>query len=219
MEPGSEFCLSARDEHDWFAVSIPESHIENQRSVNAPSDAGRNGCRVSHRLTDRLESAITDLILFAGNTPDFEDSPAASVAQAQLVEAASSLIQEPTPNRPESAGRPKLSRQHIIRRAMECIEEQSKHPLSCKDLAVAVGTSERTLRAAFCAYFGVGPARYLKLRQLNRVHRDLKAASPDCETVSTILLRHEIWEHGRFAGAYRRLFGEQPSTTLRSGPG
>jgi AraC family ethanolamine operon transcriptional activator len=222
IEPGSEFCLSSKEEHDWFAFSIPTSLIENQLSVNAPADAGRSGCRVSSvdpRLTDRLESAITDLILFAGHAPDFGDSPAATVAQAQLIEAASALINDSSPDLSQAAGRPKLSRRHIIRMAKNHMEEQPRNLLSCRDLAVAVGVSERTLRDAFRAYFGVGPARYMKLRQLNQVHRELKTASPDDETVSKILLRHGIWEHGRFAGAYHRLFGETPSTTLRSGKG
>jgi AraC-like DNA-binding protein len=219
IEPGSEFCLASREEHDWFTVSIPTSLIENRLSVNAPSDADRSGCRVSrvdHRLTDRLESAISDLVLFAGRDPDFEDSPAASAAQVQLIEAASALINDSSPDLSETVGRPKFSRQHIIRAAKEHIEERSARPLSCKDLADAIGVSERTLRDAFHGYFGVGPARYMKLRQLNQVHRDLKRSMPDDETVSGILLRHGIWEHGRFAGAYHRLFGERPSTTLRS---
>jgi AraC family ethanolamine operon transcriptional activator len=98
------------------------------------------------------------------------------------------------------------------------MEQQPSPAFSVADLADTVRVSERTLRAAFLAYFGVGPSRYMKLRQLNQVHRDLKAASPDESTVSGIVLQNGVWEHGRFASAYRRFFGETPSTTLRSAP-
>ncbi|HSN83709.1 MAG TPA: hypothetical protein VLS88_14090, partial [Polyangiales bacterium] len=39
--------------------------------------------------------------------------------------------------------------------------------------------SERILREAFNEYFGVGPARYLQLRNLHRIYRTLRASEPD----------------------------------------
>jgi AraC family ethanolamine operon transcriptional activator len=48
---------------------------------------------------------------------------------------------------------------------------------------------------------------------LHAVRRDLRSATGDA-TVSGILVRHGIWDHGRFAARYRRHFGEAPSATL-----
>ncbi|MGB5636772.1 MAG: helix-turn-helix domain-containing protein [Waterburya sp.] len=83
-------------------------------------------------------------------------------------------------------------------------------------MAAAAQVSERTLRTAFNEYFGVGPIRYLQLRQLNQVHHALGAADPEAVSVSDVLFRNGVWELSRFASRYRRLFGELPSETLRT---
>ena len=80
---------------------------------------------------------------------------------------------------------------------------------------MAAGVSERTLRTAFHEYFGVGPVRYLQLRQLRQVHSALRAADPEAASVGDLLVQHGEWEFSRFARRYRRLFGELPSQTLR----
>ena len=87
-----------------------------------------------------------------------------------------------------------------------------------EELAVAARVSQRTLWTAFNDYFGVGPVRYLQLRKLNQVHRALKAADPEADLVSDILMAHGEWQFSRFASRYRRLFGELPSETLRRKP-
>jgi AraC family ethanolamine operon transcriptional activator len=55
------------------------------------------------------------------------------------------------------------------------------------DFAAAAEMSERTLRTAFNEYFGVGPVRYLQLRQLHQVRRTLQAADPEAVSVSEAL--------------------------------
>jgi AraC family ethanolamine operon transcriptional activator len=46
------------------------------------------------------------------------------------------------------------------------------------------------------------------------VRRSLRTAATDT-TVAHVLVRHGIWDFGRFAGRYRRHFGEMLSDTLR----
>ena len=86
------------------------------------------------------------------------------------------------------------------------------------ELAAAAQVSERTLRLAFQERYGVGPIRYLRLRNLHRIHRALKATDSEEATVAEILLQHGEWEFGRVAGRCRGLFGELPSETLRRKP-
>jgi len=64
----------------------------------------------------------------------------------------------------------------------------------------------------------MSPHRYLKLRQLHLARHALVLGDPATATVTEIATAHGFWELGRFAVAYRALFGEQPSTTLRRTP-
>jgi len=81
---------------------------------------------------------------------------------------------------------------------------------------MAADVSERTLRTAFQEVYGVGPTRYLQIRNLHRIYRALRAADPEETSVAKVLLEHHEWELGRVAGRYRRLFGELPSETLHA---
>jgi AraC-like DNA-binding protein len=75
------------------------------------------------------------------------------------------------------------------------------------------------LLRAFHRFFGVGPTQYLKLRRLNNVHCALQAHDCRQTTVTEVLTTWGVSELGRFAGAYKALFGESPSETLRKKTG
>jgi transcriptional regulator GlxA family with amidase domain len=58
------------------------------------------------------------------------------------------------------------------------------------------------------------PMRYLREVRLRRVREDLLAATPTSPQLAQ-WFRWGILNQGRFAGTYRRRFGEAPSVTLR----
>jgi methylphosphotriester-DNA--protein-cysteine methyltransferase len=103
-----------------------------------------------------------------------------------------------------------------MRRAKELIEQRDGQRVRVAELAAAANVSERTLRSAFKEYFGVGPNRYLQLRQLHQIHRALRKADPDAVSVSQVMIEHGEWEFGRLARRYGQLFGERPSKTLQA---
>jgi AraC-like DNA-binding protein len=81
------------------------------------------------------------------------------------------------------------------------------------EICSAIDVAERTLRISCEEHLGMGPIRYLGLRRMHLVRRALLRADPST-TVTRIVTDHGFWELGRFAVAYRALFGESPSATL-----
>jgi len=109
-------------------------------------------------------------------------------------------------------GRPHLSRERIVRLAVMCIERQAGFRIPINDLARAVGVSRRTLLSMFQEYFGVGPLRYMRLRQLHAIRELLRRR--DASTVTSAATQLGVWELGRLARDYLEVFGEHPSGTL-----
>ena len=49
---------------------------------------------------------------------------------------------------------------------------------------------------------------------MHLARRALRENAPTATTVTEIATRFGFWQFGRFAGEYKSLFGELPSTTL-----
>jgi AraC-like DNA-binding protein len=64
----------------------------------------------------------------------------------------------------------------------------------------------------------MSPMRYLWLRRMHFARRTLRMADPAAMTVTAIATNYGFWELGRFSVAYRSLFGESPSASLRRPP-
>jgi AraC-like DNA-binding protein len=90
--------------------------------------------------------------------------------------------------------------------------------MSIPAITSALGVSDRFLRSSCKEQLGMSPLSYLRFRRLQSARRDLRHAAPDTLTVTEAGRRYGFHDRGRFAAAYRRLFGEQPSVTLHMGP-
>jgi AraC-like DNA-binding protein len=104
---------------------------------------------------------------------------------------------------------------YYVRRADQAMAEALDGTLSTTDLARRAGVSERTLHEGFRRVYGTTPMRRLKHLRLEAVRAALEAADPARDSVSEIAARFGFFQFGRFAGDYRRAFGEKPSDTLR----
>ena len=88
--------------------------------------------------------------------------------------------------------------------------------INIKDLAKEYQVSERTLQHSFKSLFGFTPIQFLRILKLNHVHHDLKRLSPQETSVSKIALKWGFTHQGYFSKYYTELFGENPSTTLKT---
>src|SRR3954451_1614067 len=105
----------------------------------------------------------------------------------------------------------------IIARFKASLKAHPGRPLHLIEICTALGTPERTLRAACEEHLGMGPIRYLNLRRMHLVRRALLHADHSA-TVTQLATDYGFWELGRFSVTYRALFGETPSETLRRPP-
>ncbi len=102
-----------------------------------------------------------------------------------------------------------------VRRAEEFLVSQIAAPVSLAGVSEVAGVSPRTLSRAFKDRHGVTVSGFLKKHRLEAIHRDLLVAERDSTSVTEVALRYGVNHLGRFAGEYRRRFGEYPSDTLR----
>jgi AraC-like DNA-binding protein len=106
----------------------------------------------------------------------------------------------------------------VMRRFRAAVEENPDRTLYLSELCAAAGASDRTLRACCQEFLGMSPMRYLWLRRMHLARRALRMADSAAATVTEIATNYGFWELGRFSVAYRALFAESPSATLRRPP-
>jgi AraC-like DNA-binding protein len=106
-------------------------------------------------------------------------------------------------------------RDTIMRRFHALLEAHPDGALHALEICKALGVSNRTLTICCHEALGMTPHRYLKLRQLHLAHRALRQADSQTRTVTQVATECGFWDLGRFSAAYRDLFGEPPSDTLR----
>jgi transcriptional regulator GlxA family with amidase domain len=106
------------------------------------------------------------------------------------------------------------SHSQVVRLALNAAAGSAYH-IRIADLCRAAGVSERTLRNAFHAVYGLSPKRYLRRERFEVARRRLEVARGGRGIVTTVATDCGFFELGRFAVAYRELFGERPSDTAR----
>jgi AraC family ethanolamine operon transcriptional activator len=145
-------------------------------------------------------------------------SPAALNSLQEDLVAVSRPVVSLAPTPVVAKGRALLPRSEIVLLVRQLVEQHPDECPSIEELAAAVDVSERTLRTVFLDYFGVPPRYYLTVRRMHQVRAVLRASDPETTTVTAVAARFGFWHFGRFAGEYRRLFGERPSETLYRRP-
>jgi AraC-like DNA-binding protein len=152
----------------------------------------------------------------AKTAPDILAKPeVARAIEEALVEAMILCLTEGNPDNVRNVHRRRAT---VMRRLEELLTSTPDRPLYMPQVCATVGASYTTLHDCCQEYLGMSPKRYLWLRRMHLVCRDLRSADTEKTTVTEIATDYGFWELGRFAGAYRSLFGEPPSATLRRPP-
>lgn len=108
------------------------------------------------------------------------------------------------------------SRNPVVERACDYIEEHLSTELYVEDIAQVTGVALRTLQDAFRKSLGMSPVEYIRAARLDRARLDLLSAAGNGTEISVSEVAHN-WGFNHlsyFAASYRRRFGESPSQTL-----
>jgi AraC-like DNA-binding protein len=101
-----------------------------------------------------------------------------------------------------------------VKRAIDFMAANAAKPLRLSDIALASGTSVRSLQGGFMRFRGMSPMAYLRNLRLHGVRAELLAGGAGA-TVSHIAHTWGFPQLSSFSTLYMRAFGERPSATLR----
>ena len=209
------FTFTCQEVARWATVSVPLDSALIAPDLLELTRSPGSGPRTRSALPylDRLRW-VTERILSSGI--DFGEPAAVAAAEAELSLCLAHVLERSMKVQDRHVGRPQFSRARVIARTLALIEANEGQPLFVDDLCRATQVCERTLRNIFHEFFGVGPMRLLKVRQLWEIRAALLRADPQRDTVARIAARFAIWDFALFARNYKALFGEAPSRTLRT---
>ena len=227
FQPGQEFFLSHDHPHRWISLAIDASDLSPTEScvidgppTRAATRAPSYGALGPDPVSEQLIEAVVEILSSAAMAPSFAGSRAAGSAERMLLARLGQVsglsgVHDPA-QRAVRAGRPPLSRSGILQRCREVLSAKEQEPVTVAELARQCGISRRTLQQVFTSHFGFGPSRFLQLRQLHRVHRQLRECDPRHTNVADVLLDHGVWNFNHFGIRYRHLFGCTPRQSLNA---
>lgn len=194
----------------WFDQEVgallghapPKDWFRNGGRPASTSTLGRLGLTIAQVLKQLRRR---DSLLASGRIRRTIESEIVRLATAVLTSATSAPLRLA----------PYGQRQRAVRRVIEYLTDRHDPDTTISALCRIGGVSERTLEYGFRERLGMTPVRFLKVTRLNGARRDLLGATSPATTVTDVALHWGFSELGRFAGDYRRLFGELPSETLR----
>jgi AraC-like DNA-binding protein len=99
----------------------------------------------------------------------------------------------------------------LVREVDRYLADVGNRPIHISELCEQFNVHRRALHRAFMAVLGMPPITFLRRKRLGEVHTALLMGGP--ATIKQIAIEHGFAELGRFAGCYRRMFGELPSET------
>jgi AraC-like DNA-binding protein len=215
------FTFGARQTTRWAGVTVHLQDERHREMFDAEQVMASLGPQT--RAESRLEhlNYLRQLVSRIGSgdaSTDFSDAAAASSAEEDVLTAVLRTIETSSTTPERHIGRPQVPRSRVIARTLALIEAKQGQPLLIDDLCQGTAVSERTLRNVFHEYFGVGPMRLLKVRQLLEIRRALLMTEPGQDTVARIAARFGVWDFSLFARNYKALYGESPSESLRKPP-
>jgi AraC-like DNA-binding protein len=202
----------------WGGILLPPEEIEGMAAIFG---SARRSPQQSHDIipsaqaVQRLMRLYTMAVQLVRDAPEMLQRPEAmrGLEHAVIEALAGCLIGEELPG--ETVGQ----RNHatVMRQFHRLLADNPADTLFLADVCDAIGVSARTLRGCCEAHIGMGPKHFLTLRRMHLARCRLRDGGGKA-SVTDVATEFGFWELGRFAVAYRALFGESPSVTTGRRP-
>jgi AraC-like DNA-binding protein len=158
---------------------------------------------------------ISRLLDIAGRM-DVEGSGPARHADEFLKRAIVDLFVSPIlQTAPSERDGPIPSARRVVKKVEDYVKAVGGRPVHVNELCERLHVSRRTLHRAFHDAVGTGPVTFLRHKRLCAVHSNLRHCGPST-TVADVATEHGFVNLGRFSADYNELFGEYPSSTMRT---
>jgi AraC-like DNA-binding protein len=227
MRPGELMCLGlgmqshhrTSGPNEFVSLTLDQTELDRAAidlTGNRLAITSGEVLRPPGHLREWFFSVIYSAIRAVQATPMILASPQATAALEQALVRPMILCMVQGEVQMESI--PRGRRAVIAKRFEATVDGNFDTPLLVPDLCRMIGVPGRTLRALCQEQLGMSPQRFLALRRLHLTRRALLRSDHRSMTVTDIVTGHGVWELGRFAVAYKSLFGESPSATLRRTP-
>jgi AraC family ethanolamine operon transcriptional activator len=164
---------------------------------------------------NRLRALVREMLLVSSSPPDGGEPPAGSAMRESLFAAIDAAFADIVPAKWTMRANA-LRQFKIFQEVRGIVASGIGQPIYTSDLARQLGVSVRTIHDAVLRHTGMSLHRYLRLRRLWLVRRELRAGT---KSVKAAALAAGFWHLGDFSHSYRVTFGETPSETLARAKG
>ena len=210
--PCDDLAFTANGRTDLALAVIPAERIERwlhtRRGVPGLNSLDRQG-KVEEREIVRRGVALAKLL---DVLMDHGDSKPSELILATIEEQVLDIVLGMAPS--ETVAEPLHRRASVALKLRDLLNGSLEAPYSISKMCDLLGVRERTLYLACMEAFGRPPKRLLLELRLNGVRRALTHPFDDQTSVTAAASSFGFWHLGEFSAAYKRQFGETPSTTL-----
>jgi AraC-like DNA-binding protein len=171
-------------------------------------------CAISAEAEQRIRDVVLAAFRFASDAPIHAATTGALLGVKETILAAiDAALADPLPIELARVG---TSRRYfdIVQKIEHAIADRYGGPIYSDSLANEIGVSVRTMHNAMQQFRGMSLHRYLRMKRLWAVRRQLLGGA---HKVSACALANGFWHLGEFAQFYTAQFGETPSQTLARG--
>jgi AraC-like DNA-binding protein len=214
--PGQRMHQATKGPCHWRTIRFPSDDLRRYgramigRTLGIPVTAFR--CRPQREALRRLSRLHDDATRMSRVRPAvLADAEAIRGLEQELITGLIDCMRERTTDADATA----IRHVDIMCRFEDVLAKFPHRPPSIADICSALGVPDRTLRACCRMQLGMGPHRYLRLRQMQHVRRALRGADPRVTRISLVARQYGFDTMGRFAASYRDQFGELPSETIK----